>query len=73
MFICQRPIWTKVSAIDQKMWGCGHKTLKQPQCIYRIFKQSEWYLQYFYNPNKNQKVLIVFDDIVVDLNTNKKF
>ena len=26
-----------------------------------------------YNPNRNQKILIVFDDMIADMNTNKKF
>ena len=26
-----------------------------------------------YNPNKKQKILIVFDDIIADMLTNKKF
>ena len=26
-----------------------------------------------YNPNKKRKMLIVFDDMIADINTNKKF
>ena len=26
-----------------------------------------------YNPNKNRKILIVFDDMIADIMTNKKF
>ena len=26
-----------------------------------------------YNPKRNRKILIVFDDMVADINTNKKF
>ena len=26
-----------------------------------------------YNPNRNRKILIVFDDMIADMNTNKKF
>ena len=26
-----------------------------------------------YNTNRNRKLLIVFDDIIADINTNKKF
>ena len=26
-----------------------------------------------YNPNRNRKILIEFDDMIADINTNKKF
>ena len=26
-----------------------------------------------YNPNRNKKILIVFDDLIADIMTNKKF
>ena len=26
-----------------------------------------------YSPNRNRKILIVFDDMITDMNTNKKF
>ena len=26
-----------------------------------------------YNPNRNRRILIFFDDMIADLNTNKKF
>lgn len=39
---------------------------------------TKYYGKYYdnindYNPNGSRKILIVFDDMVADMNTNKKF
>ena len=44
-------------------------------CFYNLFKdpcEAKFKLEK-YNPNKKRKILIVFDNIIADMLTNKKF
>ena len=75
LFICQRSIWIKVSKLLIH-WReeVGIENLKNQkaftdfsQTIDDVYEDLE-----DYNPTKKRRVLIVFDDIIADLKSNKK-
>ena len=49
-----------------------HKVFKWFKRLYWILKSDGWYLEE-HNPNKKWKISIVFDDMIADMLSNKKF
>ena len=51
------------------------KVFKWSWSFYWVIKWYEWYLKKNlegYNPNKKRKILIVFDDMIADMPSNKQ-
>ena len=70
----KNPFKTKYQLLINKRENTGLNYLNDPRAfieysdgMYDIYKNIEEY-----NPNKKQKILIVFDDIVADILSNKK-
>ena len=75
LFECKRFKWTQISIFDQKVRRCRNKTVKWSKCIYWVLKYDGWLYENIdhYNPSRKRKILTVFDDMIVDIITNKKF
>ena len=75
LFECKRFKWTQISIFDQKVRRCRNKTVKWSKCIYWVLKYDGWLYESIdhYNPSRKRKILTVFDDMIVDIITNKKF
>ena len=73
MFICKRVIWSKYWPLINKRESTGLKYLNDSKAFIEysndmddIYKNIEEY-----NPNKKRKILIVFDDMIADMLSNK--
>ena len=75
LFVCKRFNLIQVWIFDQKAWKYENKAFKWFKCIYWVFKYDGrhlweyWWLQ----PKQKKKNLIVFDDMIADIMSNKKF
>ena len=75
-FICMKRFKrTQVWMFDQKAWRCRNKIFQRSKSIYWVFKYNEWCLwEYWWlQPKQTKKILIVFDNMVADIMTNKTF
>ena len=76
--LCYRPTWSKISTSYYKIWKNGIENLENPrfflntQIIYRMSTKYNPSTTQEYNPSRKCNVsIIVFDDIIADMITNK--
>ena len=74
LFICQRSIWVKVWIAYKEREKVGIKNAKNlkafinySQIMGNVYKNLQ-----HYNPTKKSKILIVFDNIIANIETNEK-
>ena len=74
LLICQRSLWIKVTTAYYGRKKVEIEILKNPkafidysQRIYDVYENLE-----DYNPAKKRRVLIEFDDMIADMESNKK-
>ena len=75
-FICMKRFKrAQVWMFDQKAWRCRNKIFQRSKSIYWVFKYNEWCLwEYWWlQPKQTKKILIVFDNMIADIMTNKTF
>ena len=70
MFICKRVIWSKYWPLINKRESTGLKYLNDSKAF--IEYSNDFYKNIEeYNQNKKRKILIVFDDMIADMLSNK--
>ena len=69
LFVCQRSIWIEVSITYQRKRKVGIEKLKYPKAFtgYSQIVDNFYETLEDYNPTKNKKVLIVFNEMVADM------
>ena len=67
--------WTQLWIFDQKPWGCWNKKFNDPEAFIECSNTMDDVYENIdnYNPRRKTKILIVFDDIIADVMTDKKF
>ena len=65
----------KYQFLIRKCGDVGIKYLNDPEAFieYSVYMDDVYNNVNDYNPNRNRKILIVFDDMIADIMTNKKF
>ena len=65
----------KYQFLIRKREDVGIKYLNDPEAFieYSVYMDDVYNNVNDYNPNRNRKILIVFDDMIADIMTNKKF
>ena len=65
----------KYHFLIKKREDVGIKHLNDPKAFieYSVYMDDVYSNIDDYNPNRKRKILIVFDDIIADIMTNKKF
>ena len=64
----------KYQFLIKKTWRCRNKTFQWFKGIFRIFTMYGWCYNNIddYSPSRKRKNLIVFDDMIADIMSNKK-
>ena len=74
LFACKRFKWNKVWNFYLKTERCRNKAFKWSKCIYRVSKYDDVYENiHDYNSSRKRIILIVFDDMIASIMTNKRF
>ena len=73
--VCKRFKWTKVWIFDQKAQRAGIKHLNDSNAFIECSNMMSDVYENIekYNPNRKRKILIVFDDMIANVMSNKKF
>ena len=71
----QKIYWTQVWIFDQKAWKRRNNTFKQFKAFIDCSNTMDDVYENIndYNPNRQRKILIVFDDVIADIMTKKNF
>ena len=66
---------TKIPVFDEKAWKCRNKTFKDSKAFIKYSQSMDGVYNNIddYDPSRKIKILIVFDDMIVDIMTNSKF
>ena len=76
IFICKRFNWTQVWIFYiKKREDAGTKHFNDPSAFIECSNKMDDVYENIndYNPSRKRKILIVFDDMITDIMTNKKF
>ena len=76
IFICKRFNWTQVWIFYiKKHEDAGTKHFNDPSAFIECSNKMDDVYENIndYNPSRKRKILIVFDDMIADIMTNKKF
>ena len=73
-FYAKDPYGPKYQLLMKKREDAGIKHYNDSKAFMEYSKTTVVYNNINdYSPNRNRKILIVFDDMITDMNTNKKF
>ena len=74
MLACQGFIQIEISVSHEKMWRNGVKYFKDPKAFMKYSNDVNGVCKSIgkYSPSKEQKVLLVFDEMIADIISNKK-
>ena len=66
---------TKIPVFDEKTWKCRNKTSKDSKAFIEYSQSMDSVYNNIddYDPSRKIKILIVFDDMIVNIMTNSKF
>ena len=66
---------TKIPVFDEKVWNCRNKTFKDSKVFIEHSQSMDGVCNNIddYDPSRKIKILIVFDDMIVNIMTNSKF
>ena len=66
---------TKIPVFDENAWKCSNKTFKDSKAFIEYSQSMDGVYNNIddYDPSRKIKILILFDDMIVNIMTNSKF